>query len=73
MDGWNEEKLESLISLLGDIQNLQYEVENCRRGCYTGAETYAELGEKVKYLGQRLISEGEDICEMEEDEYDEED
>lgn len=73
MDGWNEEKLESLISLLGELQNINYELENCRRGCYSGANTYAELGEKIVWLGERLVREGEDIREMEEDEYDEED
>lgn len=72
-DGWNlEEKMSGLESVLDDIDRLTYELRNCVRGCYTGCHTYAELGEYIQDLAERLKNEGEDIAEMEEDPEDEE-
>lgn len=67
--GWNTDKLETLLNLLGDVYNLQYEIENCVRGCYTGAHTYEELGEYIRGLANQLLQEGMYIAEeVEEDE-----
>lgn len=71
-DGWNTDKLDSLTSVLNDIYNLQYEIENCVRGAYTGAHTYEELGRYIQELGNQLIQEGSYIEEeVEEDEEEE--
>ena len=72
-DGWNlEEKMPNLESVLDDIDRLTYELRNCVRGCSTDCHTYAELGEYIQDLAERLKNEGEDIAEMEEDPEDEE-
>lgn len=72
-DGWNlEEKMPYLESILEDIERATYELRNCVRGCSTGCHTYAELGEYIQDLAERLKNEGEDIAEMEEDPEDEE-
>ncbi len=71
-NGWNTDKLDNLISVLDGINRLYYEVENCVRGAYTGAHTYAELGQYVQELGNQLIQEGSYIKEeVEEDEEEE--
>lgn len=57
-DGWNTDKLENLTSVLNDIYSLQYEIESCVRGAYTGAHTYEELGQYIQELGNQLIEEG---------------
>ena len=72
MNGWNEDKLEGLLSVLETLEGLTYEVRNCIRGAYSGKETYEELGQYVKMLGNQLIEEGSYIAEeVEEDEEDE--
>lgn len=71
MDGWNEEKVEGIIGVLDDLYNLNYEIKNCVRGCYTGADTYEELQEYISHLADRLKLEAEsmDICEDEEEDW----
>ena len=70
MDGWNEDRLEGLLSALGDAYDMMYEIKNCVRGCYTDAHTYEELQQKVNELADRIHNEAEwmDIEEDEEEE-----
>lgn len=72
MDGWNENRLEGVLRVLDDIYALQYELKNCVRGCYTGADTYKELQEYINNLADSLHNEAEwmDTEEDEEEEYD---
>ena len=53
-NGWNTENLYDLIEVLDKLRDLRYEIENCCRGCYTGALTYAQLETKVKNLAVEL-------------------
>lgn len=69
MDGWNEDRLEGLISALSDAHNMLYEIQSCVRGAYTEARTYEELKEKVSELADRLHEESE-WMNTEEDEED---
>ena len=72
-NGWNTDKLESLLNALREAYDLEYEIRNCYRGAYTNVETYKDLGECVKELGNRLIQEGSWIAEeVEEEDYEEE-
>lgn len=59
MDGWNIDRLESVVSVLSEANSALYELENCVRGCNTGAETYEELQDYLKRLGRRLMLEAE--------------
>lgn len=59
MDGWNESKLEGVLRVLDDIYDLQYELKNCVRGCYTRAHTYKELQEYINNLADSLHNEAE--------------
>lgn len=72
MDGWNLDKLENVLDVLDEIYNLTYEIRNCRRGVYTEAETYGELGNYIAQLAERLGTEAEDIKNLPEDEEEEE-
>lgn len=62
-DGWNDDDddLYELMEVLEEIYNLQYELKHCVRGAYTNCETYAEIGEHIQRLGERLIEQGEYI------------
>lgn len=71
MDGWNEDRLESIIGVLSEASDALYELQNCIRGCNTGATTYEELSDYLHDLGKRLQEEAE-YMDTEEDEYDEE-
>lgn len=75
MDGWNREKLEStgLMDVLLDIRKVDYELQNCVRGCETDAETYSALGEVLQKLSERLNSAATDVVLLAEDAYDDED
>lgn len=71
--GWDEDKLSDVIGLLdGDIRSALYEMQNCIRGCYTGCNTYEELGEYLKQLGERLVMEADAVSCLEEDEEEDE-
>ena len=71
MDGWNIDRLESVISVLSEANSALYELENCVRGCNTGVKTYEELQEYLKNLGRRLMLEAEDMPIGEDDEEEE--
>ena len=53
-NGWNTDNLYDLIEVLDKLRELRYELDNCRRGCYTGALTYVQLEAKVKNLATEL-------------------
>ena len=72
MDGWNIDRLESIVSVLAEANGALYELENCIRGCNTGARTYEELQEYLLGLGRRLMLEAEDMPIEEDDEEEEE-
>ena len=70
MDGWNEEQLGGVLSILDDLYEVSYELKNCVRGCYTGARTYEDLQSYIKRKAQQLLYEAEwmDTEEYEEEE-----
>ena len=72
MEGWNEEKVRDMIDVLQDVYEVQYELENCVKGAYTGCTTYQDLGAYLKELAGRLSAEADGIAEQEEDPEDEE-
>lgn len=72
MDGWNEEQLEGVLSILDDLYDLSYELRNCVRGCSSGANTYEELQSYIKRKAHQLLDEAE-WMDTTEEEYDEED
>lgn len=61
MNGWDKEELYSLTSALDEAQSINYEINNCIRGCYSGADTYAELKERIKRLASKLEQAADDI------------
>ena len=61
MNGWNKEELSRVVSVLDDLYDAKYEIENCVRGCMTGAETYKELGKYLKGLADQL-SDAAECC-----------
>lgn len=71
MNGWNEEKVSGVLEVLSDIYNLEYELKNCVRGCYTGAYTYEELQSYINQLADRLHNEAECMDTEEDEEEDE--
>lgn len=71
MDGWNEEQLGGVLSVLDDLYEISYELKNCVRGCYTGAHTYEELQSYIKRKAQQLVDEAE-WMDTTEEEYEEE-
>lgn len=62
MDGWNTEALSNLVTALSEANNLLYEIENCVRGCHSGAHTYAELKEYAEKVA-RMIQYGAEDCD----------
>ncbi len=54
-DGWdlNAADIEDMSSVIEDTEALIYELKNCRRGVYTEASDWAELGEYIKELAGR--------------------
>ena len=73
MNGWDQEQLTSLIEALEDAQDLLYEINNCIRGCSSGAHTYEELGEYARRIANRIMTGAEDCDCAQEEEYEEED
>lgn len=53
-DGWNEELLSEVIRVLEDAYQAEYEIKNCRRGAYSDAYTYKDLGEWLEGIADRL-------------------
>lgn len=72
MEGWNEEKVSDVNRVLQDAYDVQYELENCVRGAFTGCTTYQELGDYLKELAGRLMAEADCLTYQEEDPEDEE-
>ena len=68
MNGWNEDRLESVISILDDAGNTLYEIKNCIRGCFTGAKTYKELQTYLNSLADNLHNAAEWMNTEEDDE-----
>lgn len=58
-DGWDDSIGEEQI--FEDLENLIYELRNARRGIYTNAETYEQLGLYINELGERLSAFGMEI------------
>lgn len=54
MEGWGLEENDDLKRFFEDMHDTRYEIEMCVRGCYTGCTTYAELGEHLRELAERL-------------------
>lgn len=73
INGWDKNQLDTLIAALEDAQELLYEINNCVRGCRSGAHTYQELGEYARRVANRITTGAEDCDYAHEEEYDEED
>ena len=54
-DGWDLDTadIEDMSSVIDDTEALIYELKSCRRGVYTDASDWAELGEYIKELAER--------------------
>lgn len=74
MDGWNEDDFQGVLEVLGDIYNLQYEIENCQRGAYSQCYDKESLVNYIMDLSERLRRAAEDVdtYEYEDDEESEE-
>lgn len=75
-DGWDRDNeiIQQLIDdTLTKVEGLKYELENCVRGSYTDCETYSELAEYIRDLGEELSGYYNDIYEIEDEEEEEED
>lgn len=53
-DGWGDEIEYTLDGIFSELENLMYEVRNCRRGSYTDCETADELAAYVHRLADDL-------------------
>lgn len=73
MNGWDNNQLPTLIAALEDAQELLYEINNCVRGCRSGAHTYEELRVYARRVASRIVTGAEDCDYAHEEEYDEED
>lgn len=71
-DGWDLRDDSMLMETFDDIESAIYEIKNCVRGAYTGCETYEELGQHLRDLGQSLMECAGEIEGMEEPEEPEE-
>lgn len=60
MEGWNESKVYDILQVCEKLNELEYELKNCIRGCYTNCNTYEELGQYVRQLAEELESAG--VC-----------
>lgn len=72
MNGWNKEKVSDVLSVLQEGYEVQYELEKCVKGSFTGCTTYQDLGAYLKELAGRLSSEADCLFAQEEDLEDEE-
>ena len=73
MDGWNEDKVYEVVNVMDEIANAKYELDNCVRGCYTGAHTYSDLSNYICRLAEKLQYAGESLAYEQEDEEEEDD
>ncbi len=53
-DGWGDEIEYILSESFSELENLMYEVRNCRRGSYTSCETAEELADYIHRLAEDL-------------------
>ncbi len=53
-EGWNTEELSDVLYIMDILRDIRYEIENCVRGCNTGAYTYADLKNVLKEYTERL-------------------
>lgn len=53
-DGWGDEIEYILSESFSELENLMYEIRNCRRGSYTGCETAEELADYIHRLAEDL-------------------
>ena len=53
-DGWGDEIEYILNESFSELENLMYEVRNCRRGSYTSCETVEELADYIHRLAEDL-------------------
>lgn len=60
-NGWDLDvaDIEDMSSVIEDTESLIYELKNCRRGVYTEASDWAELGEYIKKLAERWENVGD--------------
>ena len=65
MDGWSDEVRDCLEDTFAGLEQLVYEVRNCVRGAYTGANTNEELADHIRELAEALSSSAEYLCECE--------
>lgn len=72
MDGWSDEVREELDTIFSQMEELMYEVRNCRRGVHTNAETNEQLAEYIKNLSEDLLYSASYIASLPNDEYEEE-
>lgn len=72
-EGWDIEAIHDVcysadvVDTLDALRKLDYELDHCVRGAYTGTETYKGLGEYIKGLGENLVAIGKDIINNEEE------
>lgn len=71
-DGWNEDDFQEVLEVLGDIYNLQYEIENCQRGVYSQCYDKESLVNYIKELSERLKMAAEDVDTYEDEDEDDE-
>ena len=55
-EGWNTEELSEVLDVMDELRSVRYEIENCVRGCNTGAYTYAELKTVLNRLAEQLTT-----------------
>ena len=73
MEGWNENEMPSIMTAIGNIESLAYELRNCQRGCYTGCYTYDELKETIREYGQALVDAADECDYVQDEEMEDED
>lgn len=58
MDGWNEDAFSEVLRGIDELNEVAYEIRNCRRGSLTDCTTYAEMkghiGDIVAYLNEAM-------------------
>lgn len=60
-DGWNTSELSEVMHILEKLQEIKYELDNCRKGAYSHCYSYAELEMYLRDLAERLSQNAEGI------------